>query len=123
MLNDTSEELATMLAAQILYELLITASFEIQKRYTELDSYAAQTTKLPITNIANVREYLKDMSSATKQSAGVSFRLYQKAYSAFVGKLNLNESIKQASEIKKLVMLRANPGMLSNLEFLQTLNK
>lgn len=122
-LNDTSEELATMLAAQILYELLITASFEIQKRYTELDSYAAQTTKLPITNIANVREYLKDMSSATKQSAGVSFRLYQKAYSAFVGKLNLNESIKQASEIKKLVMLRANPGMLSNLEFLQTLNK
>ena len=45
------------------------------------------------------------------------------AIGAGMGKLNLNESIKQASEIKKLVMLRANPGMLSNLEFLQTLNK
>src|SRR5574344_1936172 len=40
-LENSSKELATMLSAQILYELLIQASFEIQKRVSELDSYAA----------------------------------------------------------------------------------
>lgn len=122
-LENSSKELATMLSAQILYELLIQASFEIQKRVSELDSYAAQTTMLPVTNKSDLREYLQDMSIATRQSAGVCFKIYNDSYREFLNQLNKNESIKKAQELKNLVMVRTNPDMLNNLMFLQTINK
>ncbi|MDD3056171.1 MAG: conjugal transfer protein TraH [Aliarcobacter sp.] len=122
-LDDSSKELSTMLSAQILYELLIKASFEIQKRVSELDTYASQTTKLPITNKGDLREYLKEMSEATRQSAGVCFKIYNDSYRTFLSKLNRNESIKKAKELKQLVMVRTQPDLLNNLMFLETINK
>ena len=122
-LDDSSKELSTMLSAQILYELLIQVSFEIQKRVSELDSYASQTTKLPITNKTDLREYLREMAESTKQSAGVCFKIYNDSYRVFLSKLNQNESIKKAKQLKELVMIRANPDMLNNLMFLETISK
>ncbi len=68
-LESTSNELATMLGTQILYELIIQASFEIQKRISELDTFSALTPKLPIANKAELREYLQQMSTAARQSS------------------------------------------------------
>lgn len=122
-LESTSDELATMLGTQILYELIIQASFEIQKRISELDTYASETPKLPITNKEDLREYLQQMSAAARQAAGVSYKIYQQSYSAFLTKLNTNESINTAKKLKELVMVRTNPDILNNLEFAKTINK
>ena len=122
-LESTSNELATMLGTQILYELIIQASFEIQKRISELDTFSALTPKLPIANKAELREYLQQMSTAARQAAGVSYKIYQQSYSAFLTKLNTNESINTAKKLKELVMVRTNPDILNNLEFAKTINK
>jgi len=122
-LENSSKELATMLSAQILYELLITASFEIQKRASEFDAYKEKITRIPVNGIVMVRPYLEHMSQATKQAAGVCSKIYSDAYQNFLKVLNKNDSIKKAYELKQLVMVRANPNIINNLEFIKALAK
>jgi|GEM_PF-2504139 len=122
-LENSSKELATMLSAQILYELLITASFEIQKRASEFNAYKEKITRIPVNSKDEIKAYLENMSQATKQAAGVCSKIYSDAYQNFLKVLNKNDSIKKAYELKQLVMVRANPNIINNLEFIKALAK
>lgn len=122
-LQDSSENLAKMLSAQILYELLIKVNHLIQLQEGGLLSYKERMTTLAVTPKNEIQPFVHKMARDTREGARFAYIIYAKAYDDFISKLNMNQSIQKAKELKKLAIVRANPEMLSNLQFLETINK
>jgi len=61
--------------------------------------------------------------SLSKEQENKLAKIYSDAYQNFLKTLNKNDSIKKAYELKQLVMVRANPNIINNLEFIKTLAK
>lgn len=120
-LDQSSEKLATMLSSQLIYELLIQASQILQERANELDVYQDQLKGMWIANKDVIKEHLSNMAKETRYSANLSYVVYLKAYNEFFNALQGNEMINRAKELKQLAINRANPQMLEQLMFLQTI--
>ncbi len=122
-LLESSEKLAQMLSAQIIYELLIKVNHVIQLQSGGVLTYGDRISKLAFTPKEHLKEMLDLLSQHSRIGAGVAYRIYVKAYRDFISNLNQNESIQKARELKNLVMIRTNPSFLDNLMFLETINK
>ncbi|MCT7910348.1 conjugal transfer protein TraH [Arcobacter lacus] len=122
-LLQSSEKLAQMLSAQIVYELLIKVNHLIQLQSGAILAYGDRITKLAFTPKEELKNMVNLLAKDSRIGAGVAYKIYIKSYRQFIDSLNLNESIQKAKELKKMAMIRSNPDMLNNLMFLETINK
>ena len=122
-LLQSSEKLAQMLSAQIVYELLIKVNHLIQLQSGAILAYGDRISKLAFTPKEELRYMVDLLAKDSRIGAGVAYKIYIKSYRQFIDSLNLNESIKKAKELKQMAMIRTNPDMLNNLMFLETINK
>ncbi len=122
-LLQSSEKLAQMLSAQLVYELLIKVNHLIQLQSGAILAYGDRISKLAFTPKEELRYMVDLLAKDSRIGAGVAYKIYIKSYRQFIDSLNLNESIKKAKELKQMAMIRTNPDMLNNLMFLETINK
>lgn len=122
-LLQSSEKLAQMLSAQIVYELLIKVNHLIQLQSGAILAYGDRISKLAFTPKEELKYMVDLLAKESRIGAGVAYKIYIKSYRQFIDNLNLNESIQKAKELKQMAMIRTNPDMLNNLMFIETINK
>lgn len=123
-LQANSENLAKMLAVQILYEYTQRWIAAIAQEAQAVDRFKKDIEKVPTTmGIVDMKSFLADMASSGRQFNEEIFKKYAESQKNFFDNLRYTETMKQTQEMKNLVMLRVNPDILKNLEFAKNLYK
>lgn len=128
-LVQSKDKLASMLASQLIYELIISVSRELQLRLSELDVYSYKMRSIPIANAipdesgnSLLKKVLVNMAAESRLVASLAYEVYTKNYNDFIGNLsNKNELVQKAKEIKQSVLIKANPNMLEKMIYMQSL--
>lgn len=123
-LQANSENLAKMLAVQILYEYTQRWIAAIAQEAQAVDRFKKEIEKVPTTiGIVDMKSFLADMASSGRGFNEEIFKKYAESQKNFFDNLRYTETMKQTQEMKNLVMLRVNPDILKNLEFTKNLYK
>lgn len=128
-LISSKEKLSIMLATQLVYEMLSTTNRIIQMRVNELNAYYEETKTIPVQQAlpdsqknSPLKKQLEKMAKESRLVAGLSYKIYAKAYDDFLKSLNnKNDLIQQAKRLKQLAISRTNPKMLDKLLYVEAM--